>query len=167
MERDVFAILGSSMHVVKELRNFMLELCAQIVVVRNFGKLEPMRPLGRSGNCQHEDVVVRIVSADQQRGRAAEMGQGYSAKAETLAHRGGWQIYAAKEIARLQHVAMVAGYEILDTDARLAAIGRNHSADTFKRDCKRDHRARWQRHADIPAHGGGVPDFERGEERAA
>src|SRR5260370_21873673 len=119
MERNVFAILAGSMHVVKKLRNFTLELCAKIGGFRNFGKLEPMRALGRCGNRQHEDVVVRIVSADQQRSRAAEMSQRYSAKAETLAHRGGREGDAAKEIAVLQYIEIVAGDQILDTDAVL------------------------------------------------
>ncbi len=96
-----------------------------------------------------------------------EMSQRYSAKARSLAQRGSRQLDASEQIARLQHILMVAGDEILDRHAALGAVAIQNLANAFERDRQRNHRTRRQRHADIAADGGCVPDFERRQERAA
>ena len=142
IESHVLAILRRSMNVVKELRNFTLDPGAQIVRVGKFRKLEPMRPFGRSGNRQHEDSILRIQRADQQRGRAPEVSQRYSAEAGSLAQRRGRQVDTSQQIARLQHILIVAGDEILDRHPALAAIALQDPANALERDCQRNHRTR-------------------------
>ena len=58
-------------------------------------------------------------------------------------------------------------HEIDDRHPPLAAVARPDRADALQRGGQRDHRAGRQRHADVAADGGRVPDLERGQERAA
>ena len=81
IKSHVLAILRRAMNVVEKFRNFALEAGAQIVGIGKFRKLEPMRPLGRGGNHQHEDSIARIERAGQQRRRSPEVSQRYPAEA--------------------------------------------------------------------------------------
>jgi len=65
-----------------------------------------------------------------------------------------------QEIAGRQNVVLVAGDEAGDRDCLLSAIGLPDGADAVERRGKRDHRACRQRHAEIAADGGGLPDLE-------
>src|ERR1700722_20483544 len=85
IKSHVLAILRRAMNVVEEFRNFTFKASAQLVGIGKFGKLEPIRPLGRGGDHQHEDSVPRIKRSGQQRSRSPEMCQRYSAKARPLA----------------------------------------------------------------------------------
>ena len=124
------------------------------------------RPHGRCGHRQRQSAVT-VHAADQQRRRAADRRQRNLAKRRTPLQGRERDIDLPQEIARRQHVALVAGDEIGDGNFPLAAIGLPDRADAVERRGERDHRPGRQRHADVAADGRRLPDLEGGEERAA
>ena len=111
--------------------------------------------------------AVGVETADQQRRRAADRRQRDLAKRRAALQRGERNIDLPQQIARRQHVALVAGDEVGDGHLLLAAVGLPDGADAVERRGQRDHRSRRQRHAEIAADGRRLPDLERGEEGAA
>jgi len=65
VKRHVVAIVGRSMDIVEVLWNLTMDPVAQIVSPGNAWKLEPRRPLGRSGNRKHEGSILWIQGAYQ------------------------------------------------------------------------------------------------------
>ena len=126
----------------------------------------PAAPAGRSRRSRSARMSRPAATrADQQRGGAAHVRQRHRRKAARRSGRRR-QIDAAQQLAgagrsrccpvtnSTRHVA-------------LAAVARPDGADAFQRGGQRDHRAGRQRHADVAADGGRVPDLERSEEGAA
>ena len=111
---------------------------------------------------------VSAPCADHERGRPAEMGQRIAAEGEALVERAGGEMDAAQQLARLAaRWLMVAGDEIGRGHlARFRAARPQHIA-ALERHSQRDHRAGRQRHADIAADGGRVPDLPRRQQRVA
>ncbi len=70
------------------------------------------RPRRCRGDGQQQIVAALGLGADQQRSRAAEMGQRIAAEGETLLERAGGQMDAAQQFARLENILVVAGHEI-------------------------------------------------------
>ena len=119
----------------------------------------------RRGDRQREIVAGLAACPDEKRGRAAEMGERVAAKSKALLECAGGKMNAAQQIARLEHVDVVAGDEVERGDlARLARL-RPQRADALERSSERDHGASRQRHADIPADGRRVVDLERHQQR--
>src|SRR5271170_3396684 len=100
----------------------MLDAGAKIDRGRKFRKPDSKRSLGRCGYHQREVSDIRRERAGQQRGRSPEMGQRYPSKAASLAQRGNRQLDTSEQVARLQHVLVITGDEVLDRNAALAAV---------------------------------------------
>jgi hypothetical protein len=125
------------------------------------------RPGRRGGDCDQEIVSGRTLRADQQRRRASEMGERCMAEREPLRQRRCRHVTAAEQFSSLENVGVVAGHEIDRGDLACGCDARPQGVGGLERDGQRDHRPRRQRHADIAADGGCVPDLERREERVA
>src|SRR6202043_2271224 len=111
--------------------------------------------------------AVATEAADQQRGRAADRRQRYLAKRGTPLQCRERNIDLPQQIAKLEHVALVAGDEVGCGYLALAAVGLPDRADAIERRRERDHGTCRQRHADVAADGRGLPDLEGGEKGAA
>ena len=94
------------------------------------------------------------------------MGQRGAVRGEALVQRAGGDVDVAQELARLQHVGVIAGNEVDCRHLALAPVARQKRVAGFEcgREC--DHRPCRQGHADIAADRRRVPDFERGEKGA-
>ena len=129
------------------------------------GELHRLRR--RRGDGQREIVAGLAACPDDERGGAPEMGERVAAKGKALLECAGGKMNAAQQLARFEHVHMVAGDEVERRDlARLAPL-RPQRVDAFERSSERDHGAGRQRHADIPADGRRVVDLERHQQRVA
>src|ERR1700739_1382888 len=109
----VTAIFGSSVDVVKKRRNLLIEPGTQSLCIRNLIKFQPVWPIGRSGDHQHENPV-RTQGSSQQHGGSSEMSERDAPKRAALLQRRRWQIDPPEQIAWLQYVLVVAGDEIFE-----------------------------------------------------
>jgi hypothetical protein len=71
---------------------------------------------------------------------------------------------AAQQLSRREDVHVVAGDEVDSGHVARRRAARPQRVGALKRDGQRDHRPGRQRHADVSADGGGIPDLERGQE---
>ena len=98
--------------------------------------------------------------------RPAKMRQSEASKGKGLFQRSRWQTKAAQEFSGRENIGMVAGDKFNHRHFAGLSIARPKCANAFQRRSERSHRACRKRHADIPAYGGLIPDFERRQERA-
>src|SRR5882724_2618965 len=73
---------------------------------------------------------------------------------------------APQELSRRENIGMVAGDKFNHGYFARLSTPRPKCANAFQRCGERNHRACRERHADIPAYRGLIPDFEGCEERA-
>ena len=133
---------------------------------RDRRKIQHHRPIGGSGD-REPKVAATAKAADQQGSRTADLGEREMAECGPLPQRGSGQADAAQQLARPQHVQVVADDEVLNSNLARGTAAWPQRADAFQRGRQRDHRAGRQRHADVAPDGCRVPDFERGKEGIA
>src|SRR3954471_7004812 len=86
-------------------------------------------------------------------------------KSEVFLQRGYWEINAAQEFSGRENILVIAGDKFYHRNLARLSTARPKGANTFQGCGERNHRTRRERHADIPAHGRFIPDFEGGKER--
>ena len=124
------------------------------------------RPWRCRGDGEQQIGIVGAPRADEEHRGAAEMGERGAMRGEALVQRAGGDVDVAQELARLQHVGVVAGDEVDGRDLARGAVARQKRVAGLERGGERHHRASRQRHADIAADRRRVPDLERGEKGA-
>ncbi len=158
--------LAVKVGVVEVVGNALQNRFAQFLVGWDSRERQSNRPSGRCRYRQRQSTVAGD-AADQQRRRTADRGQRNLAERRTPPQGRERDIDLPQQIARREHVALVAGDEIGDGHFPFTAVGLPDGADAVERCGERDHRPRRQRHADIAADGRRLPYLEGGEERAA
>ena len=124
------------------------------------------RPWRCRGDGEQQIGIVGAPRADEEHRGAAEMGERGAMRGEALVQRARGDMDVAQELARLQHVGVVAGDEVDGRHFTRAPIAGQQRVAGLERRGERHHRACRQRHADIAADRRRVPDLERGEKGA-
>jgi len=114
------------------------------------------------GSCdgQEKGALFRTSRADQQDFGSAKMCQSEASKGKGFFQRGCWQINAAQELSGRENIGMVAGDKFNHGYFTAISTARPKRTNAFQRRGEGNHRACRERHADIPAHRGFIPDLE-------
>ncbi len=116
---------------------------------------------------EQKRAFLQALGANQQDFGPAKMRQTETSKGEAFLQGSCWQMNAPQELSRRENIGMVARDKFDHWYFARLSTPRPKCANAFQRCGEGDHRACGERHADISAYRGFIPDFERGQERTA
>src|SRR5882724_175984 len=137
----------------------------QFICGRDGIKRKLQRP-DRSSRDGKQEVSFGLCSNDQDFG-ASKMCQREAPEGIGFFERGCGEADAAQKLAWRKDISLISSYEIHHRHFAWFSTARPERANTLQGRRKRNHWTCWQRHADVSADGGFVPDLERGQKRTA
>jgi len=151
---------------IKAERHRIIDGALQFHRGRDVFKLQLYGAQRRSSDSEEKRAFLPALGADQHDFGPAKMRQSEASKGKGFFQRGCWQMNAAQEFSGRENIGMVAGDKFNHGYFAGLSTARPKCANAFQRCSEGNHRACRERHADISAYGGFIPDFERCQERA-